>query len=72
MYECVRPARGWSVPDDFTLFLVRRGKWLAIHARRNSSQEEVLAMQVDNIAFASDEDILQPGEHHWQAATCLG
>jgi hypothetical protein len=69
LYECVRPATGWTLPPDCVLFLVRRGEWwLAIHAPTGSLLEEVLGMEEGRVAFKSNSNILEPGEHNWQAA----
>jgi len=67
LYERVRPAIGWDVPADATLFLVLRGsKWLAIHAPRGSSHAAVLGSDIGQVAFASEGNVLQAGEHDWQ------
>ena len=58
--------RSPSVSEGHTSFLVQRdGRWLATHAPTNSRRAQVLADHND--VSASTEDILQPGEHTWQA-----
>ena len=77
IYECLKPAMGWDVPEGTTLFLVPAGyhsaAHMAIHAPRGSSLVQVLAVHVSNIAFISNEEnILEPGLHRWKAPLVIG
>ena len=72
-YECARSASGWNAADTETLLLLYRDdKWLAIHAPKGSSLDEVLATDSEKVVFASTESILQPGAHTWQAPFGIG
>ena len=76
-YECLKPAMGWDVPEQTTLFLVLRGQHhaahMAIHAPRGSSLAQVLAVDFSSIAFTSNGDnILEPGPHRWKAPLVIG
>lgn len=74
-YRGVRAAKGWDVPDNFVLHLLRLDGvahggsiWLAMHGSRDDGPEDVLAR--GKLVFGSKADILAPGVWHawdiWQ------
>ena len=66
-YDETVAGRNPNVSEGHTSFPVQRdGRWLATHAPANSRHAQVLADH-NFVSASSTEDILQPGEHTWQA-----
>ena len=70
-YRGVRAAKGWDVPDNFVLHLLRLDGvaqhggsiWLAMRGSQDDGPEDVLAR--GKLVFGSKADILTPGA--WRA-----
>ena len=72
-YTCCRSADGWdTVSEGNVLHLVCfADQWVAIHAAPDATFVDIVQQDTGMMAFSTDENILEEGQHTWVVPALL-